>query len=94
VKLLKGHVAFLAPINLVEELARSRSRVVAPTLWQHVRRRHLVALIARCSAVDPVVANAIWKSFDMFVGAIQGVIFALLTILTPAGRGGSMKDHR
>ena len=25
--------------------------------------------------------NAIWKSFDLFVGAIQAFIFALLTIL-------------
>jgi F-type H+-transporting ATPase subunit a len=25
--------------------------------------------------------NAIWKAFDLFVGAIQAFIFALLTVL-------------
>ena len=36
VKLLKGHVTLMAPINLVEEIAEA-DLVVAPTLWQHLR---------------------------------------------------------
>ncbi len=30
---------------------------------------------------NPVAPNAIWKTFDLFVGLIQAFIFALLTIL-------------
>ena len=55
IKVLKGHVAFLAPINL-----------------------GLIALFPPWIMWAP---NAIWKTFDLFVGLIQAFIFALLTIL-------------
>jgi F-type H+-transporting ATPase subunit a len=80
VKLLKGHVAFLAPINLVEELAKPIS--LSLRLFGNIFAGGiLVALIALFPPYIMWLPNAIWKSFDLFVGAIQAFIFALLTIL-------------
>ena len=41
----------------------------------------MVALIAIFPAYIMWFPNAIWKSFDLFVGLIQAFIFSLLTIL-------------
>ena len=80
VKLLKGHVAFLAPINLVEEIAKPIS--LSLRLFGNIFAGGiLVALIALFPPYILWLPNAIWKSFDLFVGAIQAFIFALLTIL-------------
>jgi len=80
VKVLKGHVAFLAPINLVEELAKPIS--LSLRLFGNIFAGGiLVALIALFPPYIMWAPNAIWKSFDLFVGAIQAFIFALLTIL-------------
>jgi F-type H+-transporting ATPase subunit a len=80
VKLLKGHVAILAPINLVEELAKPIS--LSLRLFGNIFAGGiLVALIALFPPYILWLPNAIWKSFDLFVGAIQAFIFALLTIL-------------
>jgi F-type H+-transporting ATPase subunit a len=80
VKLLKGHVALLAPINLVEELAKPIS--LSLRLFGNIFAGGiLVALIALFPPYILWLPNAIWKSFDLFVGAIQAFIFALLTIL-------------
>jgi F-type H+-transporting ATPase subunit a len=62
IKVVKGHVAFLAPIN-----------IFAGGI--------LVALIAMFPWYVQWAPNAIWKTFDLFVGLIQAFIFALLTIL-------------
>lgn len=79
-KLLKGHVAILAPINLVEELAKPIS--LSLRLFGNIFAGGiLVALIALFPPYIMWLPNAIWKSFDLFVGAIQAFIFALLTIL-------------
>jgi F-type H+-transporting ATPase subunit a len=79
-KLLRGHVAFLAPINLVEELAKPIS--LSLRLFGNMFAGGiLVALIALFPPYIMWAPNAIWKSFDLFVGAIQAFIFALLTIL-------------
>jgi F-type H+-transporting ATPase subunit a len=59
-KVVRGHVAILAPINVVEELSKPIAMFPPYILW---------------------APNAIWKSFDLFVGAIQAFIFALLTVL-------------
>ena len=41
-----------------------------------------------------LVFNVIWKGFDMFIGAIQAFIFALLTVLYFAMAGaGHGDDH-
>jgi F-type H+-transporting ATPase subunit a len=80
VELLKGHVAILAPINLVEELAKPIS--LSLRLFGNIFAGGiLVALIALFPPYILWLPNAIWKSFDLFVGAIQAFIFALLTIL-------------
>jgi F-type H+-transporting ATPase subunit a len=79
-RLLKGHVAFLAPINLVEEIAKPIS--LSLRLFGNIFAGGiLVALIALFPPYIMWAPNAIWKSFDLFVGAIQAFIFALLTIL-------------
>ena len=80
VKLVKGHVPLLAPINIVEELAKPIS--LSLRLFGNIFAGGiLVALIALFPPWIMWAPNAIWKSFDLFVGAIQAFIFALLTIL-------------
>ena len=79
-EVLKGHVAFLAPINLVEELAKPIS--LSLRLFGNIFAGGiLVALIALFPPYIMWAPNAIWKSFDLFVGAIQAFIFSILTIL-------------
>ena len=80
VKVVKGHVTLLAPINIVEELAKPIS--LSLRLFGNIFAGGiLVALIALFPPYVMWLPNAIWKSFDLFVGAIQAFIFALLTIL-------------
>jgi F-type H+-transporting ATPase subunit a len=80
VKLLKGHVAFLAPINIVEELAKPIS--LSLRLFGNIFAGGiLVSLIALLGPYVMWAPNAIWKSFDLFVGAIQAFIFSILTVL-------------
>jgi F-type H+-transporting ATPase subunit a len=79
-KVVKGHVAFLAPINIVEELAKPIS--LALRLFGNIFAGGiLVALIAMFPWYIQWLPNAIWKTFDLFVGLIQAFIFSLLTIL-------------
>lgn len=80
VKLVKGHIALLAPINLIEELSKPIS--LSLRLFGNMFAGGiLVALIGLFPWYVLWLPNAIWKSFDLFVGAIQAFIFALLTIL-------------
>lgn len=80
IKVVKGHVAFLAPINIVEELAKPIS--LALRLFGNIFAGGiLVALIAMFPWYVQWAPNAIWKTFDLFVGLIQAFIFSLLTIL-------------
>lgn len=79
-KLVKGHVAFLAPINIVEEIAKPIS--LSLRLFGNIFAGGImVSLIAMFPAYIMWAPNAIWKTFDLFVGLIQAFIFALLTIL-------------
>jgi F-type H+-transporting ATPase subunit a len=79
-RVLKGHVAILAPINLVEEIAKPVS--LSLRLFGNIFAGGiLVSLIALLPPAVMWLPNAIWKSFDLFVGLIQAFIFALLTIL-------------
>ena len=78
--MIKGHVAILAPINIVEELAKPIS--LALRLFGNIFAGGiLVALIAMFPWYIQWAPNAIWKTFDLFVGLIQAFIFSLLTIL-------------
>ncbi|GFG75122.1 F0F1 ATP synthase subunit A [Mycobacterium botniense] len=80
VKLLKGHVAALAPINVVEEVAKPIS--LSLRLFGNIFAGGImVALIALFPPYILWAPNAVWKAFDLFVGFIQAFIFALLTIL-------------
>jgi F-type H+-transporting ATPase subunit a len=80
IKLLKGHVAFLAPINVVEETAKPIS--LSLRLFGNIFAGGiLVGLIALFPPYILWLPNAVWKAFDLFVGFIQAFIFALLTIL-------------
>jgi F-type H+-transporting ATPase subunit a len=80
IKVVKGHVAFLAPINIVEEFAKPIS--LALRLFGNIFAGGiLVALIAMFPWYVQWAPNAIWKTFDLFVGLIQAFIFSLLTIL-------------
>jgi F-type H+-transporting ATPase subunit a len=77
---LKGHVVFMAPFNLVEEVAKPIS--LSLRLFGNIFAGGiLVALIALFPPYILWAPNAIWKAFDLFVGLIQAFIFALLTIL-------------
>ncbi|MCV7151762.1 F0F1 ATP synthase subunit A [Mycolicibacterium pyrenivorans] len=80
IKVAKGHVAFLAPINLVEEIAKPIS--LSLRLFGNIFAGGImIALIALFPAWILWLPNSIWKAFDLFVGLIQAFIFALLTIL-------------
>jgi F-type H+-transporting ATPase subunit a len=80
VKLVKGHIAVLAPINIIEEISKPIS--LSLRLFGNMFAGGiLVALIGLFPWYIMWLPNAIWKSFDVFVGAIQAFIFALLTIL-------------
>lgn len=79
-KLVKGHAIGLAPINIIEEIAKPLSlslRLFGNLFAGGV----MVALIALFPAYVMWAPNAIWKGFDLFIGLIQAFIFALLTIL-------------
>jgi F-type H+-transporting ATPase subunit a len=90
-RVLKGHVAFMAPFNLVEEVAKPIS--LSLRLFGNIFAGGiLVALIALFPPYILWAPNAVWKAFDLFVGLIQAFIFALLTILYFA-QAMEMEDH-
>lgn len=79
-KILKGHLPVLAPINVVEEFTKPIS--LSLRLFGNVFAGALmVGLIAMIPWWGMWAPNAIWKSFELFIGFIQAFIFALLTIL-------------
>ena len=52
----------------------------------------MVTIIALFPAYILWAPNALWKSFELFIGAIQAFIFALLTILY-FGQAMELDDH-
>lgn len=79
-RIIKGHVSILAPINIIEEFTKPIS--LSLRLFGNVfAGSMMVALIALFPPYIMWAPNAIWKSFELFVGVIQAFIFALLTIL-------------
>ncbi len=78
--LIKGHGWGLAPINIIEEIAKPIS--LSLRLFGNLFAGGImVGLIAMFPAWILWAPNALWKSFDLFVGLIQAFIFALLTVL-------------
>lgn len=52
----------------------------------------MVTIIALFPAYILWAPNALWKSFELFIGAIQAFIFALLTILY-FGQSMELEEH-
>jgi len=82
----------LFPINLVEEIARpiTLSLRLFGNIFSGVI---MVSLIGLFPAFILWAPNVVWKLFDLFIGAIQAFIFALLTVLyfgsvAPSEEGG------
>jgi len=71
---------FLLPINFIEEVAKpiSLSLRLFGNIFSGVIMLELIGLFPAYLAWAP---NAAWKLFDLFIGAIQALIFALLTII-------------
>lgn len=53
----------------------------------------MVSIIALMPTYILWAPNAAWKLFDMFIGAIQALIFALLTIIYFSEAVGSDEDE-
>ncbi len=73
--------AFLAPIEFVTQYL-SRPASLALRLFGNIFAGGImVAVIALMPPYILWAPNAIWKLFDMFIGVIQALIFALLTLI-------------
>lgn len=71
---------WLAPLNLIEELAKPLS--LGLRLFGNIFSGGIIiALIAGLPVYILWLPNATWKLFDLFIGLIQAFIFALLTVL-------------
>ncbi len=83
----------LAPLNVLEELVKPIS--LSLRLFGNIFAGGL--MISVIAFLFPAyllwVPNALWKLFDMFVGVIQAVIFALLTIVYFALQLGQSESH-
>jgi F-type H+-transporting ATPase subunit a len=79
-KHLKEPYLALLPINILEELIKPIT--LALRLFGNIfAGTVLVLLISKLPIFTVWAPDFIWKLFDMFIGAIQAFIFALLTIL-------------
>jgi F-type H+-transporting ATPase subunit a len=79
-KHLKEPYLALLPINILEELIKPIT--LALRLFGNIfAGTVLVLLISKLPIFIIWAPDFIWKLFDMFIGAIQAFIFALLTIL-------------
>jgi F-type H+-transporting ATPase subunit a len=77
---LKEPYLALLPINILEELIKPIT--LALRLFGNIfAGTVLVLLISKLPIFVLWAPDFIWKLFDMFIGAIQAFIFALLTIL-------------
>ena len=77
---LKEPYLALLPINILEELIKPIT--LALRLFGNIfAGTVLVLLISKLPYVIIWAPDFIWKLFDMFIGAIQAFIFALLTVL-------------
>jgi F-type H+-transporting ATPase subunit a len=87
--LAKGHVAALAPFNIIEELAKPVSLTLR-LFGNLYAGTVMVVLISLFPWYILWAPNFVWKLFDMFIGLIQALVYALLTILY---FGQAMEDH-
>jgi F-type H+-transporting ATPase subunit a len=85
---------FLAPLNVLEELIKPLT--LALRLFGNIFAGGIMlSLIALMPLYILWGPNVVWKLFEMFIGAIQAFIFALLTVLyfAMAGAGHGGDDH-
>jgi len=93
---------FLLPLNILEELIKPVT--LALRLFGNIFAGGIMlGLIAGLVAwkIGPVplggglavVANVLWKLFDMVIGVIQAFIFSLLTVLYFGMAGAKHEDH-
>ena len=70
----------LAPLNIIEEIAKPIS--LSLRLFGNILSGTImISVIALIPWWGLWLPNAAWKLFDLFIGAIQALIFALLTIM-------------
>jgi F-type H+-transporting ATPase subunit a len=83
----------LLPLNILEELVKPIT--LALRLFGNIFAGGIMlALIGLIPLWAGWLPNIAWKAFDMFIGAIQAFIFALLTVLYFAmAGGGGHGDH-
>lgn len=78
---LKGHQPFLAPFWVIEEVSGLMSHALR--LFGNVLAGGIMLEVI--AAILPVevnwALNGAWKLFDLFIGAVQAFIFALLTVI-------------
>jgi len=93
---------WLAPLNVLEELIKPVTlalRLFGNIFAGGIMLALIGALITWQIGGIPVGGvlggffNIIWKLFDMFIGAIQAFIFALLTVLYFGMAGGDHDEH-
>jgi F-type H+-transporting ATPase subunit a len=92
----------MLPLNILEELIKPVTlalRLFGNIFAGGIMLALIGALISWQVGVIPVggvlgfVFNIVWKLFDMFIGAIQAFIFALLTVLYFAMAGAGHDEH-
>ncbi len=78
---LKEPYAVLAPIEIITQyIARPAS--LALRLWGNIFAGGImISLIALLPAYILWAPTAVWKSFELFIGLLQALIFTLLTII-------------
>jgi F-type H+-transporting ATPase subunit a len=84
----------LAPLNIIEELVKPVT--LALRLFGNIFAGGIMlALIGLLPFTVLWAGDVVWKLFDMFIGAIQAFIFALLTVIYfgMAGAGHSDEEH-
>ncbi len=78
----------LLPLNILEEITKPFT--LALRLFGNIFAGGImIALIGLLPIYTLWAPSVIWKLFDMFIGAIQAFIFALLTVLYFGAAGGS-----
>ncbi len=93
VKHIAEPYAFLAPIEIIT-LYFSRPLSLALRLFGNIFAGGImVSVIALLPAYVLWLPNAGWKLFDMFIGAIQALIFTLLTIIYFSDYVGEHEDE-
>ncbi len=75
------HIVKKGPFEIITQFF-GRPTSLALRLWGNIFAGSLmVALIGLLPPVVLWLPNAVWKLFDMFIGGIQALIFAFLTII-------------